>query len=82
LNSYACPNDRVFTGFMLSWWFTVDADFAIRSFHCTDVSSVADVSEVHAASTFRIKVSRVGECVYAVSTVPIGPQLPWIKTYG
>jgi hypothetical protein len=28
----------------------------LRPFDCMDVGSVADVSEVHAASTFRIRV--------------------------
>jgi hypothetical protein len=39
-----------------------DAGSALWSMHHVGVGSVADVLEVHAASTFRVKVNRVGEC--------------------
>jgi hypothetical protein len=50
-----------FTYFKLSQRFIANADFALGYLHRVDVSSVPDVSDVHAASIFRIKVSRLGE---------------------
>jgi hypothetical protein len=40
-------------------WFIVDVDFANRPLHRVNVGSIVNVSEVHAAPTFRIKVSRL-----------------------
>jgi hypothetical protein len=54
----------VFTDFRLSWWVIVDVDSAHGSLHCVDVSSAANIPEVHAASSFRIEASRVSECHY------------------
>jgi hypothetical protein len=48
--------------FRLSKWFIVDVDSALGSLRFVDVGSVADVLEVHGATVFRVKVSRVGEC--------------------
>jgi hypothetical protein len=40
-------------------WFTVDVDSTNRSLYRVNVGSIVNVSEVHAAPTFRIVVSRV-----------------------
>jgi hypothetical protein len=48
------------TDFRLSQWFIVDVDSACGSLHHVDVGSVAKLSEVHAASIFRVRISWVG----------------------
>jgi hypothetical protein len=49
------------TSFRVSRWFIVDVDSGLGYLHRMDVSSVADVSEIHTATMFRTFVSRVGE---------------------
>jgi hypothetical protein len=44
--------------FRLSWWLIIDIDSIPQSLHCV-CGSVADVSERHAASISRVKVSRL-----------------------
>jgi hypothetical protein len=49
-------------------------------FHLVDVSDVADLSGVHAASIFRIEVCKMGEFVYIKDTVSennVGEQGEW-----
>jgi predicted Zn-dependent protease len=50
-----------FTHIRLSWWFNADVQFALWLLHHEDgdVGSVADISEVHAASVFSDEDSRV-----------------------
>jgi hypothetical protein len=55
-------------GFRLSRWFISDIDSALRSSHHVDVVSVADVSEVHAASIFRDETENGGMCISETST--------------
>jgi hypothetical protein len=43
----------VSSDFRLPWRFVFDAKSVIGSLHSMDVGSVADVSEIHAASIFR-----------------------------
>jgi hypothetical protein len=38
----------------------VEVDSALGSLHCVDVSIAADVSEMLAASIFKVKMSRMG----------------------
>lgn len=45
-------------------WFIFDVDSANRPLHSVNVGSIVDVSEVHAAPTFRIVISRVSVHVY------------------
>jgi hypothetical protein len=54
------------TEFRLPWWFILDVGSVLWSMDHVDVSSVADVSGVHAASIFTVKVDRVDEssCMY------------------
>jgi hypothetical protein len=33
----------IVTDFGFSWWFTADVDSILRSLHCVDVGSIADV---------------------------------------
>jgi hypothetical protein len=44
---------------------------SIRHLHCVDLDDVADVSKVHAASIFRVKVFKVDEflCTYRNSSI-------------
>jgi hypothetical protein len=44
------------TDFMISQWFIADVDGALGSLHCVSMGSVADISEVHAASIFRVEL--------------------------
>jgi hypothetical protein len=39
-----------------------NVDSALGSLCCVDVGSVANVSEIHSASIFRVKVSRWSGC--------------------
>jgi hypothetical protein len=52
----------VLTNFRLLQWFIVDVDSALGILHHVDVGSAANISEVHAASRFRIEVTRVSKC--------------------
>jgi hypothetical protein len=54
----------VFLDYMLSWWFIVDVDSILGISHCVDEDSVADISNVHAASIFRVEMCTVDEFVY------------------
>jgi hypothetical protein len=51
----------VITDFELPWWLTVDASSVLGRLYCVAVGNVANVSEVHAAFIFRVKVCRVIE---------------------
>jgi hypothetical protein len=67
----------IISDFRLSRWF-IDVYSELGCLHRVDVSSVADVSEVHAAAMFRVKVSRVGECSYMYlfwSKTPMGGKM-------
>jgi hypothetical protein len=63
---------------LMLWWFIVDADSAIGSLRHVDVGSVAHVLEVHAASIFRVELSRVSQC----SCISCGPADPWREGSG
>jgi hypothetical protein len=45
--------------------FITIVDSALASLHRVDLGSVADVSEVHAASTFKVEVIEVSEFINA-----------------
>jgi hypothetical protein len=45
-------------------WFNVHIDLDLGFLHRVDVGSVADVSEVHAASIFRAEVGKVSKILY------------------
>jgi hypothetical protein len=52
------------SGFTRLRWFIADADLAFGSLHRVEVGSVADVSDSHAASNFKVKVYKVSEYSY------------------
>jgi hypothetical protein len=52
--------------FRLSQWLIIHADSVLGLLQHVVVGDVADVSEVHAASTFRVKVCRLVSCCVCV----------------
>jgi hypothetical protein len=53
---------KLCTNFGLFRWFTVGAESSLKSLHHVYMGSIFDVSEVRAASIFRVELSRVSEC--------------------
>jgi hypothetical protein len=49
------------TDFRLSKWFTVDIHPLLEALHHAEVGSTADLSEVNAASLFRVEASEVSK---------------------
>jgi hypothetical protein len=47
--------------FLRSVWDQMRIDSALESLYCVDVDSVANISDVHAASIFRTEVRTVNE---------------------
>jgi hypothetical protein len=50
------------TDFRFSLWLYADVGSVLRSLNHVDVGSVANVSEVHSSSIFRVEMSRPIEC--------------------
>jgi hypothetical protein len=48
---------------MMNFFSIINVDPVFQYSHHVEVGSVADVSEVHAASIFRLEVSRVSQCL-------------------
>jgi hydrogenase/urease accessory protein HupE len=48
--------------FRLSWWLIIDVNSVLGLLHCVVVGNVANVSEVHTASSFRIQFSVSMSC--------------------
>jgi hypothetical protein len=56
--------ESFFTDFRFSWWLNDYVKSVLGFVHYADVGSVANISEVYAASRFRVTVCRVSVCVY------------------
>jgi hypothetical protein len=55
----------------------------LQYFHCVDVGSVPDVSEVHAAFIFRVEfIGRVSCCVYIRLSIHIIYTFSFSKNHG
>jgi hypothetical protein len=53
------------TDFRLSWWLIIDVNSVLGLLHFVDVGNIAGVSEVRAASIFRVEACQlVNFCVY------------------
>jgi hypothetical protein len=48
-----------FTYFRLPWWFIVDVDNNVEPLHNVDMTRVSNISDIYAASIYRIEVNRV-----------------------
>jgi uncharacterized membrane protein len=58
---------------VVSKWTTLIVNSAAGSLGLFDVGSVGDVSDVHFASIFRIKMRRVGEFLYVCVMIRMKP---------